>query len=201
MNDRRLLVGRFGAPHGVRGEVRLQSFTAVPGAIASYPQLGDASGARQFAIKSLRHVKDNVFVAKIDGIADRASAERLTNVELFLARDRLPKPAEDEFYIADLIGLSVLDEARAPVGRVANILNFGGGDILEVAPREGGEPLLLPFTKAIVPEIDVAGGWIIVAPPCEIMGDEGSPDSKQGSGPEQGATDRPRRGSVARGKT
>ena len=172
MDDRRLLVGRFGAPHGVKGELRLQSFTGDPRAIASYGQLSDAGGPRRFAIKSLRHVKDNLFVAKIDGVADRASAERLTNVELYLPRAGLPDPAEDEFYRADLIGLSALDEARAPIGRVADVLDFGGGDILEIAPSAGGETLLVPFTRAVVPEIDVAGGWLIVAPPREVAGEE-----------------------------
>jgi 16S rRNA processing protein RimM len=181
MGDRRLLVGRFGAPHGVRGEVRLQSFTAVPEAIAAYPRLGDAGGVRQFSIKSLRHVRDNLFVAKVEGIADRAGAGRLTNVELFVPRDRLPEPAEEEFYVADLIGLSALDEGRAPVGRVANVLDFGAGDILEILPCGGGETLLLPFTRAVVPEIDIAGGWLIIAPPREIAGEAAADPS--GSAP------------------
>ena len=86
MDDRRLLVGRFGAPHGVRGEVRLQSFTGEPGAIARYAELGDMSGARRFAIKSLRHIRDNLFVARIDGVADRDGAERLTNVEIYVPK-------------------------------------------------------------------------------------------------------------------
>lgn len=168
MGDRRVLVGRFGAPHGVRGEVRLQSFTEDPKAIVHYRPLSDASGRRQFAIKSLRHVKDNVFVARIAGVDDRTSAENLTNIELFLPRENLPAAADDEFYFADLIGLTALSESRAPVGRIKDILDFGGGQILEIAPVDGGETLLLPFTKAVVPEIDVAGGWILIVPPVEI---------------------------------
>ncbi len=177
MDDRRLLIGRFGAPHGVKGEVRLQSFTSEPGAIAAYPQLSDLSGARRFAIKSLRRVKDNLFVARVEGIADRADAERLTNVELYVPRAALPMPAEDEFYLADLIGLAALDESRTPIGRVADVLDFGGGDILEIAPAGGGETLLFPFTKAVVPEIDIAAGWIVVAPPREIAGEDLKPST------------------------
>jgi len=173
MDDRRLLVGRFGAPHGVRGEVRLQSFTGEPGAIARYAELGDMSGARRFAIKSLRHIRDNLFVARIDGVADRDGAERLTNVEIYVSRAALPAPAEEEFYLADLIGLAALDESRAPIGRVANVLDFGGGDILEVAPSAGGETLLFPFTKAVVPEIDVGAGWVVIVAPDEVSGEAG----------------------------
>lgn len=175
MDDRRLLVGRFGAAHGVRGEVRLQSFTADPAAIAGYRDLSDGAGTRRFAIKALRHVRDNLFVARIEGIADRAAAERLTNVELYLPRALLPAPAEGEFYHADLIGLTALDAARALIGRVANVLDFGGGDILEIAPVGGGETLLFPFTREIVPEIDLAGGFLVVVPPREVAGeDEGA---------------------------
>ncbi len=171
MRDGCVLVGRFGAPHGVRGEVRLQSFTEDPKAIANYRPLSDASGKRQFAIEALRCVKDNLFVARVAGVGDRTSAETLTNVELFLPRDQLPQTADDEFYFADLIGLSALDEMRTPIGRVKAILDFGGGDILEIAPTDGGETLLFPFTKAVVPEIDLAGGWIVVAAPVEVESD------------------------------
>ena len=168
MTNRRVLVGRFGAPHGVNGEVRLQSFTKIPDAIAGYRPLTDADGARQFAIKSMRHVKDRLFVARIAGIDDRSSAESLTNLELFLPRDSLPPTSGDEFYLADLIGLSALDQNRAPLGRVKDVHDFGGGDILEIAPLLGAETLLFPFTRGVVPEIDVAGGYVIIAPPVEI---------------------------------
>ncbi|MEJ0095440.1 MAG: ribosome maturation factor RimM [Methylocella sp.] len=164
----RILVGRFGAPHGLKGDLRLQSFTDVPNAIASYEPLTDASGVRRFSIKTLRHVKDNVFVARIVGIEDRTAAESLTNLQLFLPRDCLPKTDEDEFYLADLIGLAAVRKSGESIGRVTNVLNFGAGDILEIAPEGGGEALLLPFAKAVVPEIDIKGGRLIVAPPVEI---------------------------------
>lgn len=170
----RILVGRFGAPHGVRGEVRLQSFTGVPDAIAAYKPLFDASATRQFTIQALRPVKNAMFVARIKGIDDRAGAESLTNLELFAPRDCLPEPAEDEFYLADLIGLAAADEAGEAIGRVVNVVNFGGGDILEIAPKDGGQTLLLPFSKAVVPRIDMKAGRLTIAPPVEIDASEPS---------------------------
>ncbi|WOJ91106.1 ribosome maturation factor RimM [Methylocapsa polymorpha] len=167
----RILVGCFGAPHGVKGEVRLKSFTNDPSAIAAYKPLLDASGARRFTIKALRHLKDDLFVARVAGVDDRNSAASLTNIELFVPRDMLPEAADEEFYLADLIGLTAMSEAGDAIGRVVNVLNFGGGDILEIAPVEGGETLLLPFTKDVVPQIDVAAGRITVALPIEIDGE------------------------------
>jgi 16S rRNA processing protein RimM len=164
----RILVGRFGAPHGVRGELRLQSFTQDPAAIATYgPLSGGKTGTapQLFTIKSLRAVKDNLFVARVAGVEDRTAAEALTNVELFIARDALPPPDEDEFYLADLIGLAALDAAGVTIGTVIAVPNYGAGDILEIAPAAGGESLLLPFTKAVVPEIDFAAKRVTVVPP------------------------------------
>jgi 16S rRNA processing protein RimM len=161
----RILVGRFGAPHGVRGELRLQSFTQDPAAIASYGPLSGGTGQQLFTIKSLRPLKDNLFVARVAGVDSRTAAEALTNVELFISRDALPPPDEDEFYLADLIGLTAVDEAGSPVGKVIAVPNYGAGDILEIAPVAGGESLLLPFTKAVVPVIDFAARRVTVVPP------------------------------------
>lgn len=174
----RILVGRLGAAHGVKGEIRLKSFTSDPAAIATYGSLLDAAGARQFAIKSLRHVKDDLFVARLAGVDDRASAERLANVELFVPREVLPEIAADEFYLADLIGLAAMDAAGACVGRVVDIVNYGGGDILEIAPSEGGDTILLPFTKEFVPLVDMKAGRLTVASPVEIDGEDRTADDK-----------------------
>lgn len=171
----RILVGRFGAPHGVRGEVRLKSFTAVPNAIAGYAPLLDAAGARQFKIKTLRLLKDDMFVARIEGIEDRSGAESLTNIEIFAPRAAFPEAEEEEFYLADLVGLSAMSESGDLLGRVVDVHNFGGGDILEIAPVEGGETLLLSFTKEVVPEIDVKGGRLVIAPPDEVEADVSPP--------------------------
>jgi 16S rRNA processing protein RimM len=162
----RVLVGRFGAPHGVRGEIRLQSFTADPQAIADYSPLHDSSGARSFVIRSVRPQGKDMLVARIDGVGDRESAEALRGVELYVDRAALPEPEDDEFYLADLEGLRAETAAGVVLGRVVAIHNFGAGDILEIRPAEG-ESLLFPFTKSVVPVVDVAGGRIVIAPPVE----------------------------------
>jgi 16S rRNA processing protein RimM len=167
--DKRLvLVGRIGAAHGIKGEVRLLSFTEDPKAIGAYGPLSDADGAQRFEIVALRPIKDDVVVARFAGVMTREAAEALCNTELYLARDALPTAALDEFYHADLIGLAATNEAGARIGHVVNVLNFGGGDILEIATADGGETLLLPFTKDAVPIIDLAVGKIIIVPPVEI---------------------------------
>jgi 16S rRNA processing protein RimM len=172
MDKDHILVGRFGAPHGVKGEIRLKSFTSDPAAIKTYAPLLDASGARRFAITALRLVKGDLFVARVAGIDDRAAAAGLTNVALYLPRDALPEAAGEEFYLADLIGLAAVDAAGGFIGRVVNVLNYGGGDILEISPVAGGETLLLPFTKEVVPDIDMKAGRITLAPPAEIDGED-----------------------------
>lgn len=160
-----VLLGRLGAPHGVRGEIRLQSFTADPAAISTYGPLFDASLARRFVIASLRPLGKDMFVARLEGVCDRTGAEALTGVALYLPREALPAPEEDEFYLADLEGLRAQTRAGATLGVVIGVRNFGAGDILEIAPPEGGETLLLPFTKAVVPIVDIAGGRVVVEPP------------------------------------
>jgi 16S rRNA processing protein RimM len=162
-----VLVGKFGAAHGIKGEVRLQSFTGDPAAVGRYGPLRDVNG-RQFILIALRPLKGDLFVARVEGIKDRTAAEALVNVELFVNRAALPPPEEDEFYLADLIGLDARDRAGERLGTILNVLNFGGGDILEVVPEGGGETWLLPFTKEVVPEIDLARREVIIVPPVEI---------------------------------
>ena len=160
-------MGRFGAPHGVRGEIRLQSFTGDPLAIADYGPLTDRSGRKSFVISDLRPQGKDMLVARLDGVDDRDAAQALNGVELYLARDRLPAPETDEFYLADLEGLRAETTDGAVMGRVVALRNFGAGDILEIAPVGGGETLMFPFTKAVVPIIDIVGGRIVLAPPTE----------------------------------
>jgi len=169
-----VLLGRFGAAHGVRGEVRLISFTADPLAIASYGELSDARGARRFTIENVRPQGKDALVARVKGVRDRNGAEALTGLELFIGRERLPEPDEDEFYLADLEGLRAETTGGETLGRVVGLRNFGAGDILEIAPTEGRDTLLLPFTKAVVPIVDVAGGRVVVEPPTEIDGEDES---------------------------
>jgi 16S rRNA processing protein RimM len=110
-----------------------------------------------------------MLVVRLKGVADREAAERLTNLRLYVARERLPKPADDEFYYADLIGLSAVTADGTPFGTVKALHNFGAGDLLEIEPASGGNTLLLPFTAAIVPVIDIAGGRVVVVPPDEVV--------------------------------
>ena len=163
MDKARVLVGIFGAPHGVRGQIRLKSFTGVPEAIAGYGALGDAAGSRRFVVTALRLLKGDMFVATLEGVDQREAAVALNGVELFVPRAALPVADAEEFYHADLIGLRAEAVDGALLGTVRNVLNFGAGDILEIAPAAGGEMLVLPFTKAVVPVIDVAGGRLVVA--------------------------------------
>ena len=162
----RVLVGVVGAPHGVRGEVRLWVFTENPATIGDYGPLQSEDG-RSFEIASLRPAKDH-FVARLKGVPDRNAAETLTNVKLYVPRDKLP-PAEDDdtFYHADLIGLAAVTPDGAPLGTVTAIHNFGAGDVIEIKP-EGGEALLVPFTETAVPNIDIAARRMIVVPPVAV---------------------------------
>ncbi len=163
-----VLVGRIGAAHGIKGEVRLVSFTEDPKAIGDYGPLQNADGRRRFEIAALRPVKDNIFIARLAGVVTREAAEALNNLDLYLPRAALPAAADGEFYHADLIGLAAVDGDGAEIGRVLNVLNFGGGDILEIAPAGGGETLLLPFTRACVPSVDLAQSVFVVVPPVEV---------------------------------
>jgi 16S rRNA processing protein RimM len=160
--EQRICIARLGAAHGVRGEVKLWSFTADPARIADYGPFETADG-RVVEIEALRPAKE-FFVARLKGVADRNAAERLRNAELFVPRGRLPAPEDsDEFYHADLIGLAVVDAGGAALGSVVALHNFGAGDLIEVRRADSRDTVMLPFTQAAVPEIDVAGGRIVVA--------------------------------------
>jgi 16S rRNA processing protein RimM len=160
----RICVAQIGAAHGLRGEVRLRSFTEDPAAVTGYGPLESEDGTRRFEIEALRPAKDH-FVARLAGVADRDAAEKLTNLKLYVPRDRLP-PAPDDgtFYHADLVGLAAVTRDGAALGTVTAILNFGAGDLVEIKPVGGGEPLMVPFTDTTVPEIDVAAGRMVVVP-------------------------------------
>jgi 16S rRNA processing protein RimM len=166
--DRLILMGVFGAPQGVRGEVRVKSLTGDASAIGAYGPLTDKTRARAFVFASLRPLKDGMLVARVAGVATRDAAEALRGVEIFARRDQLPPPAHDEFYHDDLIGLEAVDAAGAELGRILSILNYGAGDVLEIAPVGGGEPLLLPFTKGVARRIDFDTGQIVIEPPQEV---------------------------------
>ena len=168
----RIRVARIGAAHGIRGEVKLWSFTEDPMAVARYGPLETEDGARRFEIEAARPAKD-FLVARLKGVGDRDAAASLRNTDLYVPRDRLPPIEEaDTFYHADLVGLSAVSEDGAALGTVSAIHNFGAGDLIEIAPAAGGEPLMLPFTEATVPTIDLKAGRIVVVPPAEIVAKE-----------------------------
>lgn len=167
----RVCVGQIGAPHGLRGEVRLRSFTAEPEAIAQYGPLETEDG-RVLKIESLRPGKDH-FVVALSGVGDRDAAERLTNVKLYVPRERLPALAEtDEFYHADLIGLAVVNKAGEQLGTVLAIHNFGAGDLIEIRLDAGGRTEMVPFNELNIPTVDVAAGWIVIEPSPLAGGDK-----------------------------
>jgi 16S rRNA processing protein RimM len=168
----RICVARIGAPHGVRGAVKLWTFTEDPMAVSDYGPLTSKDGTRSFEVETAREAKGHL-VATLKGVVSREDAERLNGVELYVARDQLPPTDDDEYYHADLIGLAAVDPAGAPIGRVLAIHNFGAGDIIEIAPPQGST-LLLPFTNAVVPTVDLTAGRVVIVLPVEIEGD--SPD-------------------------
>lgn len=161
-------VGAVAGAYGVRGEVRLKSFCAEPEAIGSYGPLWTEDGTRSFVLTLGAPVAQG-FAARLDGIRTREQADALRGTRLFVDRDRLPNLPDDEFYHADLMGLQVFDTGGAPLGRVKAVLNHGASDLLElVTPGQKGA-ILLPFTRAIVPTVDLAAGRIIADPPDGLL--------------------------------
>ena len=182
----KVLVARIGAPHGVRGEVKLWPFTEDPMAAVDYGPLETEDGARQFEIASLRPGKD-FLVARVAGVDDRNAAEMLRNIDLFVPRDRLPPIEDDEtYYHADLVGLSVVTAENAALGTVVALHNFGAGDVIEIRPADGGQTLMLPFTEAVVPEVDVKAGRLVVVLPAEQAVAETGTDSASSPPPLRG---------------
>ena len=164
-----ICIARIGAAHGVRGEVKLWTFTEDPLAVKSYGPLTTKDGARQFEVAQAREAKDHL-VATLKGITTRDEAERLNGIELYVPREKLPATEDGEYYHADLIGLAAVTTGGDALGRVVAIHNFGAGDIIEIAPSSG-PTMLLPFTNAVVPTVDLAGGRVVIELPAEIDGD------------------------------
>jgi 16S rRNA processing protein RimM len=169
--DRLIPLGIFGAPHGVRGELRVKSYTGDPKALGAYGALTDGTGKSVYKLTALRALKDDMLVVKLAGTDSREVAARLTGAELFARRGQLPPPSDDEFYHDDLVGLEAVTREGDRLGGVVALRNFGAGDILEIAPASGVETLLLPFTKAVAVEIDFERGRIVIVPPEEIDGE------------------------------
>ncbi|MGM0583776.1 MAG: ribosome maturation factor RimM [Pseudomonadota bacterium] len=159
----KVCVGAVAGAFGVRGEVRLKSFCAEPEAIEDYAPLTDPQG-REYAVTLDRPLKGG-YAARLSGVKTREQAEALKGVRLYAPRERLPSLPDDEFYHADLIGLTVADAGGRTLGRVRAVHDFGAGDLLEVADLGTGEPVMLPFTRETVPVVDLASGRIVADPP------------------------------------
>lgn len=164
MSSDKVCVGAIGGAYGVRGELRIKSFCAVPEDIETYTPLTTESGDQTFHLALIRPIK-NGFVARVAEVATKEQADALKGTQLFARRDQLPNLPDDEYYHADLIGLAVLDTGGAALGRVKSVLDHGAGDLLEVQRPGSSETVLLPFTLVAVPTVDITAGRIIADPP------------------------------------
>lgn len=180
--EKPILMAVIGAAHGIRGEVRVKTFTGDPLALGDYGPLYTKDG-RAFEVQDIRPA-GTVAVVRFKGVAARSAAEALTGTELFIDRSALPdEEDEDDFYQADLIGLSVRDETGATIGKVAAVQNFGGGDILDLTLGRA-KGVLIPFSRAAVPEVSVAGGYIRIDPAAAGLAEDedGEPDMETAPG-------------------
>ncbi len=164
MSNDRIIVGTIAGAFGVRGDVRVKSYCADPADIARYTPLTTQKG-HVFRVLVIKGDAPGALVARIEGIDTKEEADALRGVELYAERTRLPRLPDDEFYHADLIGLSVVDTGGKPLGTVRAVLNLGAGDILEIQAPGASETILLPFTLAAVPTVDLAAGRIVADPP------------------------------------
>ena len=165
--DKRVCVGVVAGAHGVRGAVKIKSFTAAPEDVARYGPLEDVSGERQFSLRLVGAGK-GVVIGHLTGIADRNRAEAARGLRLYLSRAALPPTEEDEYYHADLIGLAAVLTDGTPVGAVRAVHDFGAGDTLEI-DRPDAPSVLVPFTRAIVPSVDLAAGRLVLEPPDGLL--------------------------------
>lgn len=178
MTETKILLAQIGAPHGIKGEVRVKPF-GEPDMLDQYGKLETKEG-KKFKIKRMRPQK-NMMVVKFEGVNTREEAEALNRVELFIDRTKLPElEEEDEFYIEDLIGMDVLDESGVQLGTVLAVPNFGAGDMIEVKPTNSSSTYYLPFTKEVVPEIDFENASLTVVPPAEVSERDDDPSTSSG---------------------
>lgn len=166
-----VLLGRIGAAQGLRGEVRIATFTESPDNIAAYGPLRDSKG-RSFVIEALRPLKGALVVVRLAGVDDRTAAEALNGVELFVEKARLPEPDENEWYHDDLIGLKAVTPEGAEIGEITAVQNYGAGDLLEIRLSGGRQTAFVAFTEAAVPEVDIKAGRLVVVMPQEIDASE-----------------------------
>ena len=166
-----IAVGRVAGAFGVRGEVRITAFTQEPLALARFRELKRQDGSPGLTVLSARDAKGGI-VCRCQGVETKEQADALRGLRLFIPREALPAPEDDEFYLADLIGLAVHTPEGEALGKVKSVQDFGAGDILEITPAEGGPTWYLAFTREAVPEVNIAAGRLVVVRPTEIVGDE-----------------------------
>jgi len=160
-----ILVGRVAGAFGVRGEVRLTSFTAEPEALLDYKALKREDGSPALTLTSGRPAKGGLVVRAAE-VETREQAEAMRGLKLYIDRDALPEPEEDEFYVTDLIGLDAVTPEGELLGRIRNVQDFGAGDLLEIQPAEGAS-WYLPFTREAVPEVRISDGRVVAVKPDE----------------------------------
>jgi len=165
--EKLILVGQVAGGFGVKGEVRVTAHTADPLALLAYGVLLRADGSTGLTLITARPDKVGI-VGRAREIATKEEADALRGLKLFIPRDRLPEPEEDEFYLTDLVGLEARDPVDLVLGTVRSVPNFGAGDMLEIAPATGGPTWYLPFTREAVPELHIADGWLRVVRPEEF---------------------------------
>ena len=169
MSKDRVLLGVVAAPHGVRGLVRIRSFTDDPMAIASYGELSDEMGKTRYRVEALSTVKGAV-LARIEGVADRTAAQAIRGLRLYVERERLPATGEREWYEADLIGLLAVGRDGRDWGKVIAFHDFGAGRAMEISGGSASRnSVMLPFTDEAVPEVDIEGGKVVVEPPAGLL--------------------------------
>lgn len=181
-DSQKVLMAKIGAAHGIRGEVRVKPFGGDPLSFTDYGVLTTKDGKQSFEVERAR-VQKTVVVTKFKEIRDRNQAEELNGTELYIERDQLPEPEEDEFYYSDLNGLGVLDQAGEPLGKIVAVQDFGAGDLLEIRPKRG-RTFYIPFTREFVPEISLADGRVTVDLPEDYLS-EGEPASSEEEAPDR----------------
>ena len=178
--DMKVCLGVIVGAHGVRGQVRVKCFTEEPEGIAAYGPVETKDGSRRFEV-AFKGVAKGLALCSVDGVTDRDAAEALRGTELYVSRERLPEPDEDEegWYYVDLIGLAVVGLDGTAYGKVAAVQNYGAGDLLEISPEGGGATVLMPFTEDNAPEVDIEGGKIVIDPPIGTFGEEEGGDEEE----------------------
>ena len=171
MKKDRVLLGVVAAPHGVRGLVRIKSFTEDPMAVGAYGALSDETGKKEYRVEALSAARGAV-LARIAGVADRTAAEALRGLRLYIERSALPVAGDGEWYEADLVGLAAVGRDGRDWGKVVAFHDFGAGLTMEVSGGASSDSVMLPFTDEVVPEIDIEGGKVVIDPPAGLLADK-----------------------------